>query len=166
MVGNETHNESGPVITKNKQPTVFLCPECKSQHTFKYKQRPEINSNRFMNCPVFLKKDADQKAQMLEKYKACSICTSFTHIKSKCKLVGKSALCGEKLQDGTYCAKRHSKLVHSSNLPYVTVGKISVEDSRDIPSLMLLQDIPITSLVSQSDNSYVSGRVQFNNGCN
>ena len=78
----------------------------------------ENPSKRFQNCPSFLRKTPDQRAQMLEKHKACSICLDSTHGKDDCRTNFNSVVSETALDGNTICKEFHSKLVHGSGLPY------------------------------------------------
>ena len=148
------------------------CPECKIVHTYK-KDNVDIPSKRFINCGIFIGKTENERAKVLEKHSACTICTDFTHKKADCTTKLAFAVCGESIGGNRKCTQLHSKYIHGSTVPYAQFNAVNtissdseseevsakLERESEDPTSMILQDIPVGPFK-------ISGRVQWDSGSN
>ena len=143
------------------------CPLCNQNHTWSLKNKPNSSprpSDRFYSCPDFLNLDPQTRGELLEKQKACIICTSWTHQKQSCSVPLNIARCSEK-ENGKPCEQLHSQLVHGCKIPYCLSARVGVFSTgnqskmSDIDvhanTLALLQDISTGNAVA---------RTQFDDG--
>ena len=144
-----------------------LCKICKELHTFQSRwTHTPLPSDRFLNCPKFKNMSARARGETLQKYSACSRCTSWLHKKDDCKVSPVS--CKEHV-DGSECGKDHSRLVCNSGIPYCTSlavkaagnSKSSPNINEGLPTLPYLQDLTI-----ESNGVRSSARVIWDNGSN
>ena len=102
-----------------------------------------------------------QRAEALEKLKGCIRCTSWTHLKSDCKL---NVIDCKEIINGSQCHRDHSKLVCNSGVAYCLAAHTTLDGvgHSDInvleDTLHYVQDIPI--------NNGGLARVFWDNGSN
>ena len=136
-------------------------------HTFRDSQ--VISADRFTACEKFRDMNEKEKADILEKYKACARCTSWLHKRDskECKAPKNSCV---------KCQGDHSHLVCGFGSAYTASAKFSTSanvssssdssDDSDIPDLtdetmMLLQDVRVKFGSSSSE-----ARVLWDKGSN
>ena len=128
------------------------CKVCSKYHTYKDRFGKFWPSNRFVTCEKFKSMNVKQRAQALEKNKACARCTSWAHNRSNC--TAKVVTCEEKI-NGANCGLDHSKLVCGSGVAYVMTLKTKSNNKtaqnsgdlfdEDAATISYQQDIPIKS---------------------
>ena len=128
---------------------VGLCKLCDKTHTYKDRFQKVWPSNRFLSCDKFKSLSVRQRAQTLEKNKACARCTSWAHTRANCS--AKVISCEEKI-NGSNCGLDHSKFVCGSGIAYVMAFKTKSGNNlnkqgalfdENAPTLSYQQDVPI-----------------------
>ena len=148
---NTTLSKSGDSNT-TKSKTNLPCPECKIVHTYQ-KNNKDIPSKRFINCSIFMGKTVDEKAKVLQKHSACTICTDFTHKKADCTTKLSIARCGEPLDGKKKCTQLHSKYIHGYTVSYAQFNAVNTvsndSDSEEISAQLVTDSVDPTRIILQ-----------------
>ena len=125
------------------------CRMCKSMHEFQSRwMKSPLPSDRFLNCPKFKNMTAKNRGETLQKFSACSRCTSWLHKKEDCK--GPAVSCKEQI-DGSECGADHSRMVCQSGIAYCTSLAVNTDSAiqsqaymnEDMPTIPYLQDLQV-----------------------
>ena len=109
---------------KKAKEEIGSCPSCKEEHTFVRRQdKMEWPSDRLFTCKKFKEMSPKDRGILLEKLKACSMCTSWRHSKQNCP--GQPAKCSADKPDNSKRGKDHSYLVHDNGIAYCNAARSS-----------------------------------------
>ena len=142
------HNSNSPVEMdekyRAKADKYGECKVCNERHTFtnKFTKRTQP-SDKFLNCESFKSLNKAERGKIIERYKACRRCLSWSHDASSCTM--KVIQCKEKI-NGSDCNKDHSKLICGSGIVYclcVRSGNDKIDES--VPSFPQMDDAVVSN---------------------
>ena len=138
------------------------CKLCGERHAYSNKFTKKIQpSDKFLNCDTFKSLNKSERGKVIEEYKACRRCLSWSHSVDSCSM--KVVSCNEKV-NGVECKKDHSKLICGSGVVYCLCVSSQDEGVDEmIPTVPLMDDIPVSNGTARTIYDGGSQRVLINN---
>ena len=111
------------------------CPACQKQHMNKRRDGKILHKNRLSVCEVFHELSLGEKAELVEKVGACSLCLDWTgtHNHDTCteqRSSGQGAFksCARPTVNGALCGRRHHEMLHgaSEKFCFATRAKLAI----------------------------------------
>ena len=101
------------------------CPACQEQHTIKGRDGKILYKNRLSVCELFQELSVEERAELVEKVGACSLCLDWTgtHNHDTCTEQrsggqGPFQSCRRPTGNGAMCGSRHHEMLHGGSVKF------------------------------------------------